>query len=176
MVFPPSKRRELLETNNKRRVSSKTTVFTLNITSMIDMFTILLVFLLKSFSTDGELMTVASNLSLPSSEVAETKPMQTVSIAITQDDLLLNGNNILKWSELESDGTPLIELLYGLLQKEKERLEWFTDLKGESIEFPGMVVIQGDKKIPFHYIEKVMYTCGQAEYNNISLAVLKGDS
>jgi biopolymer transport protein ExbD len=63
-----------------------------------------------------------------------------------------------------------------MLNDEKSKLEWVKGLKGENVKFPGMVIIQGDKGIPFHYIEKVMFTCGQAEYNNISLAVYKQES
>ena len=175
-MFPPSKRRELLETNNKRRGRRTQTVFTLNITSMIDMFTIILVFLLKSFSAEGELMSVSPNLELPVSELANVKAAETVTIALTARNLLLNGEVVEEWQDMVDGDTPLIPRLFALLQEEKSKLEWVTGLKGDNAEFQGLVIIQGDKGIPFQYIEKVMFTCGQAEYNNISLAVYKQQS
>ncbi len=143
---------------------------------MIDMFTILLVFLLKSFSTEGELMSVAPNLMLPSSELANVKATETVTIALTSSDLLVNGEVVEEWDNMEEGETPIIPRLFALLEEEKSKMEWVTGLKGEKAEFPGLVIIQGDKGIPFHYIEKVMFTCGQAQYNNISLAVYRHQS
>ena len=57
----------------KPRRNKSISSFTLRLTSMIDMFTILLVFLLQSFSAEGEIMSVAQDLRLPESS-AETPP------------------------------------------------------------------------------------------------------
>ncbi len=143
----------------------------LRLTSMIDMFTILLVFLLKSFSAEGEIMTVARDLRLP--ESTAQKPPQTASIiAITQDWILLDGNRIITTREvLEGKGA-----IVRPLQEELIRLRKLTEGIAQisrGLEFTGNVVIQGDKTIPFEVLRKIMYTCGSVGYNNMLLAVTR---
>jgi len=147
--------------------------FSLRLTSMIDMFTILLVFLLKSFSTEGQIMTVAKDLRLP--ESTATKPPQTASIiVVTPEWILLDGNRIVKTQEAVRAEGVLIKPLRAELTRLRELTERIADLS-TGLEFTGNIVIQGDRSIPFEVLKKIMYTCGSVGYNNMLLAVTRKD-
>lgn len=145
--------------------------FTLKLTSMIDMFTILLIFLLKSFSAEGQIMTVAPDLQLP--ESTAQKPPQSVSvIAVTNEWILLDGKQIVPVSEVILSK----QLLIPRLAKELKNLRVISEKVGEisaDMGFTGKISIQGDKQIPYQLLKSVMYTCGQIGYNDMLLAVMK---
>ena len=149
----------------------KETAFTLKLTSMIDMFTILLVFLLKSYSAEGQIMSVAPDLRLPNS-TAQKSPETTSIIAITNDLILLDGNPIAKVDEvMKSRGLLIPGLLKDLATKRK-----ISEKIGEihsDIGFTGKISIQADKELPYAIIKKIMFTCGRVGFNDIMLAVNK---
>ena len=147
------------------------TTFTLRLTSMIDMFTILLVFLLKSYSAEGQIMSVAPDLRLPNS-TAQKPPVTTSIIAVTHEMIMLDGNPIAKVGEVMRSNQLLIpELLKDLATKRK-----ISEKIGEihsDIGFTGKISIQADKELPYLIIKKIMFTCGRAGFNDIMLAVNK---
>lgn len=144
--------------------------FALRLTSMIDMFTILLVFLLKSYSAEGQIMTITKDLRLP--ESTATKPPSVASvIAITREWILLDGRPIEAIKTIESSNTLLIEKLYNELRNLRTLTEGLGQLSESMTGFRGTIAIQGDKDIPFSLLKKIMLTCGQVGYNNMLLAV-----
>lgn len=149
----------------------RTRSFTLRLTSMIDMFTILLVFLLKSFSAEGEIMSVAKDLHLPES-TAQRPPRATPILMVTNDWIILDGNPVEKVSTALADQRIVIMKLL----KELQKIRSFSESLGQldvNMGFKGEITIQGDKEISFEVLKKVMFTCGQMGYNNMFLAVNK---
>ncbi|MDZ7373927.1 MAG: biopolymer transporter ExbD [candidate division KSB1 bacterium] len=145
--------------------------FSLRLTSMIDMFTILLVFLLKSFSTEGDILTVAKDLRLP--ESTANKPPQTASIiAVTPEWILLDGNRIVRTQEVLENRGAIVQPLREELSRLRKLTETIASIS-QGMEFTGNIVIQGDKSIPFAVLKKIMYTCGSVGYNNMLLAVTR---
>ncbi|MDQ7065319.1 MAG: biopolymer transporter ExbD [candidate division KSB1 bacterium] len=143
----------------------------LRLTSMIDMFTILLVFLLKSYSAEGQIITLSKDLRLPDS-TAEKPPISSPIIMATQEWLLLDDEQIVPIDEIVNGKSLTIRPLQAKLAEKKaiaERLGQMDPLLG----FKGNITIQGDKEIPFKILKKIMFTCGQVGYNNILLAVNK---
>ena len=138
---------------------------------MIDMFTILLVFLLKSFSAEGQIMTVASDLKLPES-TAQKPPQAASVIAITTDWILLDGEKIVPVSEVVSSNQMLISGLANGLKNQRVISESVGEISAD-MGFTGQISIQGDRDIPYQLLKKVMFTCGQIGYNDILLAVTK---
>jgi biopolymer transport protein ExbD len=133
------------------------------------MFTILLVFLLKSFSAEGEILTVAKDMQLPES-TAKTPPQSTPILMITNEWIILDGNPVEKISDVVADKNIVITKLLTQLQK----LRTFSESLGAldvNMGFKGNITIQGDKEIPFQVLKKVMFTCGQVGFNNMLLAV-----
>ncbi len=145
------------------------TAFTLRLTSMIDMFTILLVFLLQSFSAEGELMTVSKDLKLPES-TAQKPPRATPILVVTNEWLILDGKPVEKLAAIRGVDRIIIPKLQRRLQEARAFSEKLGALDSK-IGFKGEITIQGDREIPFEILKKIMYTCGQVGYNNMLLAV-----
>ncbi|MFW5785350.1 MAG: ExbD/TolR family protein [Chitinispirillaceae bacterium] len=148
----------------------------LNITSMMDMFTIILVFLLKSFSADGSLLTNADNLVLPNSD-SKKKPQEVnLQLAISNEMILVDNQAIVptedvrKISNEEHDpvAKKLEEKLKSCLSQEEEMVRL-----GALNEVQGKIVIQVDKNIDFDVLFKIMNTCGKVGYNDMNFAVME---
>ena len=82
----------MIDIKRKSRHAKKST-FALKLTPLIDMMTILLVFLLKSYSAEGQIVTVTQDLRLPES-TADTRPRVTSVVAVTSEWILLDGRPI----------------------------------------------------------------------------------
>ncbi len=152
-----------------RRKRKNYSSFTLRLTSMIDMFTILLVFLLQSFSAEGEIVSVSKDLQLPKS-TAKAPPKSTPIIVVTNEWIILDGNPVVQVSEILGRDKIIIDRLRNHLQN----IRAFSENLGEldvNKGFKGNITIQGDKEIPFELLKKIMYTCGQVGFNNMLLAV-----
>ncbi|MBN1465123.1 biopolymer transporter ExbD [candidate division KSB1 bacterium] len=145
--------------------------FELRLTSMIDMFTILLVFLLKSYSADGQIMTVANDLRLPES-ISEKQPTVMSVVAVTQEWIVVDGRPIARIDEISSSDI-LIQPLLRELQRLRSISEGIGELSSQMQGFRGNIAIQGDKEITFDLLKRIMLTCGQVGYNNMNLAVVE---
>ncbi len=155
----------------RRRARSGT--FNLRLTSMIDMFTILLVFLLKSYSAEGQIMTIARDLRLP--ESTATVPPKTASIvAVTREWILLDGRPIVRNAEVLARAELVIPSLLKELQDLRALTEGIGQL-GSVSTFAGNITIQGDRSTPFELLKRVMVTCGRMGYIDMNLAVLRVD-
>ncbi len=141
----------------------------LNLTSMVDMLTILVVFLLQTFSASGELLTVSKNITLP--EAVNYKDLeQAPIIAVSRDSVTLNGDPKADSQELSRENTVdwKIPQLHDDLVVLKNN---FKLLHPNPEDWKGLVIVQADKNIDFKVIKKVMYTCAVAGYNNVNFAV-----
>ncbi|MBL9008412.1 MAG: biopolymer transporter ExbD [Myxococcales bacterium] len=141
----------------------------LNLTSMVDMLTILVVFLLQTFSASGELLTVSKNITLP--EAINYKDLeQAPIIAVSRDSVTLNGDPKADSQELSRENTVdwKIPQLHDDLVVLKNN---FKLLHPNPEDWKGLVIVQADKNIDFKVIKKVMYTCAVAGYNNVNFAV-----
>ncbi len=157
-----------------RRKKRLQPVMSLMLNSMVDMLTILLVFLLKSFSTQPELNVNMPNLTLPVSSSDRT-PEVTASIIVTKDKIVYGDKVIAKlnnWNvENMKEEEFLIPGLYEALTKEAEKQKYFARLRGE--EFEGKLTLIADKGMPFLLLKKIMYTAGQAEFALFKFATYK---
>ena len=132
------------------------------LTSLIDVMTILLVFLLKSFSTDGALISVSPEMNLAESISKET-PNQTLNVEITAGNIMVDGKAVISVLQIEEMDSMFIEDVYNSLMAVKS--------KGRLNSETGQIMIQCDRGIDFKILKKVMYTCGKAKLSNFSLLV-----
>jgi biopolymer transport protein ExbD len=148
----------------------------LNITSMMDMFTIILVFLLKSFSAEGSILTNADNLVLPNSE-SKKKPQEVnLQVAVTNDMILVDNLPIVPTEDVrkipaddpDPSAAKLEEKLRACMAQEEEMVR-----VGALNAVQGKVIVQVDKNIDFDVLFKVMNTCGKVGYNNMNFAVME---
>lgn len=155
-----SNRAKRMERHHKR---GKTTP--LNLVSLMDIFTILVFFLLVN-SSDVQTLPNAKDLQMPES-IAEQKPRETVVVTITGNDVLLQGEKIAAVAEVVNSKDQMIPFL-------KTRLEELSSRLIQSDNEDGYeVTIMGDKEIPYTLLKKVMATCTVADYRRISLAVMQ---
>jgi biopolymer transport protein ExbD len=148
----------------------------LNITSMMDMFTIILLFLLKSYSSEGAILTNADNLVLPNS-VSKKKPNEVnLQIQVTTDMILVDNQPVAPTEDarnipLENPDPIIVKLeekLASCYHQEQEMVKM-----GALNQVLGKVIVQVDKNIEFDVLFKVMNTCGKVGYNNMNFAVME---
>ncbi len=175
----------------------------LDITSMMDIFTIILVFLLKSYSTESIAVQPSDQLQLPMSS-ALTMPEIAVKVTIANcledqhknpavncNALVVDDKPIVKWLEDDTylDGEEkkrtvvfpeaelkgqLISELADKLEAAAERAKKMGELTGqEDLGFKGRVLLLADQSLPFEVVRQVMYTAGQAQYGEFRFVVRK---
>jgi biopolymer transport protein ExbD len=172
MMKPPGPRLRKhipLKFVTKHGTGKKSGYAELNLTSMVDMLTILVVFLLQTFSASGELLTVSKNITLP--EAINFRDLeQAPIISVSRDAVTLNGDPKADSAELTRDSGVdwKIPQLHDDLVVLKNN---FKLLHPNPEDFKGIVIVQADKNIDFKVIKKVMYTCAVAGYNNVNFAV-----
>ncbi len=133
----------------------------------IDFLVTLVVFLLTSFSASGELLAQQPNLKMPDAHnVVDLEPQPV--IAINPDVITLDGRRMADTRTLEADAR--VERMESLIQ-DLETLKRNWAILHPTEPFAGVVVVQADKNIDFRVIKKVMFSCAQAGYANISFAV-----
>jgi biopolymer transport protein ExbD len=145
----------------------------LNITSMIDMFTLMVVFLLKNYSAQGQLVTPATNLLLPSSTV-EKNAGEALSVKVSQTNIMVENNIVVDekvYQTVLAQKDFLIEPLYNVLKKYCDEAKKSSAMF--KTEFSGKISIQGDVAIPYNMLTRIMYTCGQAGYPVMNLVVYR---
>ena len=143
----------------------------LNLVSLMDIFTILVFFLLVN-SSDVETLPNAKDLQLPES-IAEDKAKETVVILIGEIDIIVQGTPVAKVADvMATKGNDIPALRKALLLQNDRVLRRAaqTDISGRE------VTIMGDKDIPYRLLKKVMATCTRSDYGRISLAVLQKSS
>lgn len=153
-----------------RRPTGTVSTF-LTLTSLVDLFTNLVLFLLYNFSAEGSTIPSAERLKLPES-LAQQQPQTTVTIMVTQSDIYLEGKRIAGTAAVLNADELLIPDLKKELDYEARRGKYFASQTSANT-FDGRITILGDKHIPFRLLEKVMFTCSQAEFGQIDLGVLR---
>ena len=145
----------------------------LNITSMMDMFTIILVFLIKNYSTEGAIFTPADNLTLPSSTV-ERVAREALSVKVSTNTIIVENRMIIGpdlFGIVADQEDFLIEPLHDVLAEYAQRARELTEATDQ--QFSGRITIQADALTPYSILTRIMYTCGQAGYPDMNLFVYR---
>jgi biopolymer transport protein ExbD len=138
----------------------------------IDLQICLVVFLLMSFSSTGELVTQRNDLHLPKAE--HTKALEVAPVlSVDAATVVLDGRRVADTASLAADPKveriePLIDLL--------ETLKRNWNVLHPSDEFPGALIVQADLAIDYRVIKKLMFAAAQAGYPNVRFAVVESDA
>ncbi|MEJ2692203.1 MAG: biopolymer transporter ExbD [Candidatus Thiodiazotropha sp.] len=155
-----SRRAKRMDRHHKRKGRA-----TLNLVSLMDIFTILVFFLLVN-SGEVQVLPNAKALSLPES-LAEQKPKETLVVMVNHNEILVQGHHVFDLSQPLPPGN-LLPSLQEELRRHAEHA------KASTLEpFNGSITIMGDKEIPYELLKRVMATCAESEYPRVSLAVLR---
>jgi biopolymer transport protein ExbD len=151
----------------ERRERNKASV-DLNLVSLIDIFTILIFFLLANAS-EVEVLPNTKAVKLPES-VASTTPKETVVITVSGEEIIVSGRKVASVSDVINSGYETIESLKTELDYQSTRAPINKDKQDATARD---ITIMGDKEIPYRLLKKIMVTCAQANYSNIYFAVMK---
>jgi biopolymer transport protein ExbD len=141
----------------------------MNLVALIDVFTILIFFLLSGAS-GVELLPSPKAVKLPQS-VAEKSPRETVVVVVSAAEILVDGRLVAKVSDVLGSKAELIDGLKQELDLQAAR----TVVRKENEAQSKAVTIMGDKDIPYHLLRKVMYTAARANFSDVSFAVRRMD-
>jgi biopolymer transport protein ExbD len=147
--------------------ASRQAYASLNLTAMVDMFTILVIFLLANFSATGEVLFMSKDIQLPKAQVTSELQRAPV-VSISKASVSLEGEEVADTEEVQrpemSDVTDLT-----LRLKELRRMQ---QMLRPGATFDGKIVMQCDEGIPFNVVRKVMYAAAEAGYTDVNHAVL----
>ena len=142
-----------------------------NLISMMDILTVLLLFLLKSYVAEGEVMVPEKGVTLPVS-TAEQTPKASLIVAIDGNAIRVGNEKVATVSEAMGSDDPVIEPLAAKLQELRANPDQIAPAATAAVD-PRLVTIQGDKDIEYRLLRKVMFTLSQNGFENVSLAVLR---
>lgn len=152
----------------KRMSRNRVKVTKLNLTSLMDVFTILVFFLLVNSGT-ADVMETPKQVTLPES-VVESKPRETVVIFVSPQEVVVQGQAVMSMADvLASTGQTLAPIEARLAAIKESIIGPNTKFVAESQE----VTVLADKSIPFNIVKKIMSTCTSQGYGRISLAVIQ---
>jgi len=131
---------------------------------MIDMMTILVVYLLVH-TADMEILPNSKNITIPLSS-SEQKPRETTVVMVTRDMLYVNGEPVLSVAELGAAPDPVIEPLRAALGRQAAGVIEGSEARRE-------VTVMAEKSLPYSVLRKIVATSSAAEYTKVSLAVVE---
>ncbi|MEM1436886.1 MAG: biopolymer transporter ExbD [Pseudomonadota bacterium] len=139
----------------------------LNLVSLMDIFTILVFFLMVN-SSEVEVLQTSSDIKLPDS-TSEQRPENRLTISVSADDLVVQGRAVAQVSELSPEQEQVIDGL-------KTELEYQASRKGAVPDGGFEITIMGDRALPYWLLKQIMLTCQSTDFAKISLAVNKVES
>lgn len=144
----------------------------LTLTSMMDILTTLLFFVLKSYVSGGEVTLPPPGVTLPRS-TAEADMSTSVVVAIDHDAIMLGGETIASVKETASNEELMIAPLAKRLTEARQQMDDLDRQRGKEKAGMRLATIQGDTDVEFRVLQKVMYTLDRNGFPDIALAVLK---
>jgi biopolymer transport protein ExbD len=155
----------------KRMGRNRVKITKMNLTSLMDVFTILVFFLLVN-SGSVEVMEAPKDMTLPEARI-EAKPRETVVIFVSQQEVLVQGKPVALVADILDSGAVTIEPISERLAELKQNILGPTTL---AVAGSQEVTILADKAVPFTVIKKIMSACTGEGYENVSLAVIQKPS
>lgn len=160
-----SRRTQRMERHHKRR-GDKTA--SLNMVSLMDIFTILVFFLLVS-AADSEILPTPKAIKLPESTTNQ-RAKENIVIMVNDKNILVQGKPLIATPTVMTSKSPVIAELIKVLKQYDVKSRKGKDQKPAS---KRGVTIMGDKKTHYRLLKKIMLSCATANYSNISLAVVQ---
>ena len=148
----------------RARQEKKGKVAALNLVSLMDIFTILVFFLMVN-SSEVEVLQTSSKIKLPDS-TSEKQPKNQLMISVDGENLIVQGRSVASVAQIEGQSELLIDGL-------KTELEYQASRRGEVPEGGFEVTVIGDKELPYWLLKRILMTCQTADFAQVSLAVNK---
>src|SRR5919205_2621754 len=144
----------------------------LNVVPMVDMMTMLVIFLLQQFSATGEVLYMQKDIKLPDARHGQQIEVAPV-IAVSGAQVVVSGQKVADVAELEKDPSAIIAPLVEKLRDEKKRWDFIhqNDADREK-NWKGEVNVQADVKVPFRVLRRVMTSAAEAGYGSVNFATM----
>jgi biopolymer transport protein ExbD len=152
----------------KRMSRNRVKITKMNLTSLMDVFTILVFFLLINTGA-VEIVEAPKDVKLPES-YEESKPRETVIISVSAEDVIVQGQIVANVADILEDKEASLDALAARLAEIKERIIGPSTL---TVADSQEVTILADKFVPFIVVRKIMSACTGEGYENVSLAVIQ---
>lgn len=169
--------------------------FELQLTSMMDILVIILVFLLKSYSTSTNSFTSVPGIQLPISRTEESPP-DSLHLIVTPEAITFENQRVIEFvqtadalnggqpsyafkAEDTDEGGMRIPRLFDALNSAREKAEVLRaksparDANGNPLPFDGIIAIQADKRVKYDTLRKIMYTAGSAQFRIFRLLAMR---
>ncbi len=151
--------------------------FKIQITSLVDMFVILLVFLLKSYSTSPVNINPRDGLRIPES-TATVDPVDVVKLIVATDGVFVEEKKVMELDkgqfakgQMDANDPSFVRPLFEALDERAKHAKEISKVN-EAFEFDGKVLLQADRSLPYDVLQKIMYTSMMAGYSEVKLAVV----
>lgn len=154
----------------------------LNIVAMMDMMTILLVFLLKSYQASTLNVNMSADLTIPASST-QLQPQENISITVSMSELAVNDKAVLplqggvippRYKDGQKAEAFYVGPIYDALKKEVDKQKYIAQYN-KNAPFSGRINVVADKKITYRTLMEVLYTAGQAELGEYKFMVMKNE-
>jgi biopolymer transport protein ExbD len=152
----------------KRMSRNRLAATKMNLTSLMDVFTILVFFLLVN-SANTEVLETPKQITLPAS-VVEEKPRETVVIFVSPTEVTVQGERVARVEDILASGGQNVSAIGERLAQVNQNV---IGLKTQTVAESREVTILVDRTVPFRVVKMVMSTCTSEGYGRISLAVLQ---
>ncbi len=145
----------------------------LNVVPMVDMMTMLVIFLLQQFSATGEVLYMQKDIKLPDARHAQQIEVAPV-VAVSSTQVVISGQKVADVAELERDPSQIIPPLVEKLRDEKKRWDFIhQNDRDREKNWKGELNVQADVKVPFRVLRRVMASANEAGYGNVNFATLE---
>lgn len=153
----------------------KDSTFGLNINSMTDMFTIMLVFLLQTYSTSDVEINPVKDVRLPSS-ISDSSPTEGVRINLSANDLMIGTEKIASLQNKDFQSPSVDSNDPSFIKPLFERLDKLAkDPAAKKHIKDGKILLQADQDLPYSTIRKIMYTASMAGFPQLKLVTVVGE-
>ncbi len=152
-------------------------VLDLDITSLLDILVIMLVFLLKSYNSSGIVLNIPKSIELPSSESSSVNT-SGVNVQVSKDIIYVDDKIVYQGNKAKRKLSQMTTIypLYNELVKKKEIIKQIQKTTPEAKKFSGIVNLILDKSIRYKTMQKLMHTCAQAGFKTYKFVVLGEDN
>jgi biopolymer transport protein ExbD len=159
-----------------RRRKKSGGAFDIDITSLLDILTIMMVFLLQGYNSSGVVINVPKEIDLPRSN-SETLSTFGVNIQVSKSQIWVDDKEVVntettETAQLFDEGGRRIIPLYNLLVKIKETIKQSEKLSPDANAFSGVANLVVDKSLKYSYLKRVMYTCAAAGFKEFKFVVM----
>lgn len=154
--------------------------FKIQVTSMVDMFVILLVFLIKSYSTSPVQIAPSADIRLPASE-SQTNPVDVLKLMVSKSGVFVEGQKVIDLTDgqinkkdIDGSDPNYIPELFKYLDAEAKKTQDIAKVNS-TITFEGKILVQADKDLAYDMLRKVMHTSAVAGYSDVKFAVISNE-